>query len=174
MTPNTTPLQETTVLMRYVTLSEVIFINGTLLNQPQIVTGKQHVRDIGLLDAAVMRPEASAFGADAFTTLPEKAAALLHALARNHPFADGNKRTATIAALFMLRVNGARVVWDQAEALPVILDAAEGRLSVDALAAWLPLAPVDLLLEPDADADMRVITTLIAEQSWLLHELEQR
>lgn len=161
-------------MIRYVTLSELIYINGTLLNNPKIVAGKQQVRDVVLLEGAVARPAASAFGADAYPTLREKAAALLHSLARNHPFTDGNKRTATIGTLFMLRVNGARVIWDQAEALEVIVQAAEGRVSAEALAAWLPLTDDTPLPEPDADADMLVIQTLIDEQKWLLDELEQR
>lgn len=56
--------------------------------------GPDGLRDFGLLDAAVTRPQVSAFGEDAFPTVHEKASALLHGLARNHPFVDGNKRTA--------------------------------------------------------------------------------
>src|ERR1700691_2458545 len=51
-------------------------------------------RDLGLLEAALARPQTSAFGADAYPTLDEKAAALLHSLARNHALIDGNKRLA--------------------------------------------------------------------------------
>ena len=56
--------------------------------------GPDMLRDFGMLDSAVMRPQASAFGDDAYPTIHEKATALLHGLARNHPFVDGNKRTA--------------------------------------------------------------------------------
>ena len=50
------------------------------------------VRDIGLLESAATRPGASAFGADAYPTLHDKAAALLHSIVRNHALADGNNR----------------------------------------------------------------------------------
>ncbi len=157
--------------MRYVTLSELIYINGRLLNNDQIMTGKRKVRDVELLDAAAMRPAASAFGADAFPTLRDKAAALLHAVARNHPFADGNKRTATVAALFMLRVNGERAVWQPADALAMILSAAEGRIEVDALAGWFPLEPCPPLPDADLDTDTRLIADLLLEHKALLDEL---
>src|SRR5947207_13235442 len=48
--------------MRYLTLSELIYINGKVLNNPQILSGKQKIRDLALLEAAVARPAASAFG----------------------------------------------------------------------------------------------------------------
>ena len=165
---------ELPTIMRYLTLSELIFINGTVLNKPAIVAGTQQIRDIQLLDAAAARPAASAFGQDAYPTLRQKAAALLHSLTRNHPFTDGNKRTATVAIVFMFRVNGARVIWRQDEALTAILGAAEGLWAVEKLAAWFPLAPDKPLPEADAETDMRLIREIIHEQRWLLNELERR
>ena len=64
------------------------------------------VVDYGLLDAAVARPRATAFGVDAYPNDFAKAAALLHSLARNHAFVDGNKRTAWAAAWTFLHING--------------------------------------------------------------------
>jgi death-on-curing protein len=68
-----------------------------------------HLRDAGLLDSACHRPAASVFGEDAYPTLTMKAAALLHSLTSNHPFIDGNKRTAWLATVVLLRDNGAEV-----------------------------------------------------------------
>src|SRR5579871_620232 len=132
--------------MRYLTLSELIYINGTLLNKPEILSGWQQIRDIQLLDAAAARPMTSAFGEDAYPTLREKAAALLHSLTRNHPFTDGNKRTATVGIVMMFRVNGQAVIWQQDDALTMILRVAEGQASLDQAAAWFPLkdCPYDL------------------------------
>ena len=62
---------------------------------------------------AAARPASSAFGEDAFPTLPEKAAVLLHAIARNHPFADGNKRTAWVVARLFLALNGKKLTFDK-------------------------------------------------------------
>ncbi len=64
------------------------------------------VADYGLLDSAVARPRATAFGLDAYPTLLTKAAALMQSLARNHPLVDGNKRTAWAAAWTFLTING--------------------------------------------------------------------
>lgn len=67
------------------------------------------VRDSGLLPAALARPQASAFGADAYATLNEKAAALLHSLARNHALVDGNKRRALASTIALIGINGRRL-----------------------------------------------------------------
>lgn len=160
--------------IRYPTYSELIFINGRLLDDEAIQTGEQKVRDIDMLLAAEQRPQASAFGADAYPTLHEKAAALLHSIARNHPFKDGNKRTATVGTLFMLRVNGARAVWHPPEALEIILAVAEGRQEMETFTAWLHTEPVAPMLEPDVDRDTHLIDDLLVEHDWLLHELAQR
>jgi len=67
------------------------------------------VRDFGLLDAAVARPQSTVFGLDAYPDIFLKAAALLHSIARNHAFVDGNKRTAWASAWVFLGVNGIRL-----------------------------------------------------------------
>ncbi|MFJ3699534.1 type II toxin-antitoxin system death-on-curing family toxin [Streptomyces sp. NPDC090052] len=64
------------------------------------------VRDWGLLESAVARPQASVFGEDAYPTVFEKAAALLHSIASNHSLVDGNKRTGWAAAIVFLDING--------------------------------------------------------------------
>ncbi|MEU0486502.1 type II toxin-antitoxin system death-on-curing family toxin, partial [Streptosporangium sp. NPDC006013] len=63
------------------------------------------LRDLGLLDSAVHRPQASMFGQEAYPDLFTKAAALLHSLAANHPFVDGNKRVAWVATVVFLAWN---------------------------------------------------------------------
>jgi death on curing protein len=62
-------------------------------------------RDLGLIEAAVARPQASAFGADAYPGLKDKAAALLHSMAANQAFVDGNKRVAWDSMVLFLRLN---------------------------------------------------------------------
>lgn len=166
--------------MRYVTVDELVYINEQVVTGEAIhtiVEGKRAVRDMGLLEAAAARPEASAFGEDAYPTLNEKAAVLLHSIARNHPFADGNKRTATVAALFMLAINGQQVTWTAAEALEWIVAVAEGKRRTEAFADWLVNVTVDagaLLAEPDAVQDAALIATLVNEHDWLLTELAGR
>jgi prophage maintenance system killer protein len=67
------------------------------------------VRDYGLLESALTRPRATAFGEDAYPDIHHKAAALLHSPARNHALADGNKRLALAALLAFHGMNGLRV-----------------------------------------------------------------
>jgi death-on-curing protein len=86
------------------------------------------VRDQGLLESALARPRASAFGADAYPSLNEKAAALTHSLARNHGLIDGNKRLSLAALIAFLGVNGRRLTWSNDEAYEFIMDVASGRL----------------------------------------------
>jgi death-on-curing protein len=77
-----------------------------LLGIAEEVLGIPAVRDIGLLDSAAHRPQASAFGKDAYSTIDEKAAALLEAVARSHALVDGNKRLAWAAAVVFYDLNG--------------------------------------------------------------------
>ena len=83
------------------------------------VVGHIEVRDVGLLASASARPAATVFGAEAYPSFPEKVAALLHALARNHPLLDGNKRLAWSAARVFCLMNGRDLQFgvDEAEAL---------------------------------------------------------
>ncbi|MGV9710630.1 type II toxin-antitoxin system death-on-curing family toxin [Gordonia sp. NPDC003424] len=86
------------------------------------------VRDEGLLQAAIARPQSSVFGLDAYPTVFDKAAALMHSVARNHPFADGNKRTAWASAWLLLGLNGIELAgdFDVDDAETFVLDASQG------------------------------------------------
>jgi death-on-curing protein len=162
---------------RYLTVDELIYINEqipTISAIHKILKGKQRVRDLTLLEAAAGRPTLSAFGQDAYPTLPDKAAALLHSIARNHPFIDGNKRTATVAAVFMLAVNGRLVAWTTEDALAQILAVAEGRLAPSEFARWIPYVPAEPSPVPDAGQDAACIARILQEQARLLAELAAR
>lgn len=96
------------------------------------------VRDIGLLEAASARPRASAFGADAYPTLPDKAAALLHSLVRNHALIDGNKRLGLASVLAFLGLNGWRLTLTNDQAYDLVVAVATGQLDdVPAISAAL-------------------------------------
>ncbi len=64
------------------------------------------IRDMGLLESAVARPQTTVFGEDAYPSLWDKAAALLHSIVLGHPLVDGNKRLGWLAATTFLGVNG--------------------------------------------------------------------
>ena len=85
------------------------------------------VRESGLFVSAVHRPRARMFGTQAYPDLFEQAAALLHAIATNHPLVDGNKRTAWLAAATFLGVNGVDLEGcDQDVAYDLVIDVASG------------------------------------------------
>ncbi|MHA6620738.1 type II toxin-antitoxin system death-on-curing family toxin [Pseudonocardia sp. DLS-67] len=107
------------------------------------VDGDVAVRDHGLLASAAARPQASAFGADAYPELHLKAAALLHSLARNHPLVDGNKRLAWLATYVFLDINGQGPFATQDDVFDLVLAVASGTLDdlekiAAQLAAWSP------------------------------------
>jgi death on curing protein len=106
----------------YLTLDELVHVAERVLD------GKAEVRDYGLLEAAVARPRASVFGADAYPDLEAKTAALLHSLARNHGLVDGNKRLALAATIATLGVNGRRLTLSNDEAYDFIIAVATGDL----------------------------------------------
>lgn len=91
------------------------------------VLGVVEVRDPGLLASAAARPSATVYGENAYPTFAERAAALLHSLARNHPLVDGNKRLAWSATRTFCLLNDTdlRLDVDTAEALVVGVDRGE-------------------------------------------------
>jgi death-on-curing protein len=106
----------------YLTLSELMHVAERTLGTDV------PVRDLGLLESALARPRATAFGEDAYAGLDEKAAALLHSLARNHALVDGNKRLALAATIAFLGLNGRRLTLTNDQAYDLIMDVAAGRL----------------------------------------------
>jgi death-on-curing protein len=102
------------------------------------VGGPIEVRDIGLLDAAVHRPRATVLGQDAYPGLVEKAAALLHSLARNHSLVDGNKRLAWLATYVFLAKNDVELDPEDDAAYDLVVAVAAGEIDdVGKIAALL-------------------------------------
>jgi death-on-curing protein len=96
--------------------------------------GASGIRDLGLLQSALARPQKlCAYGEPDVAAL---AAAYAIGIARNHPFTDGNKRTAAVAALMFLDVNGQAFDVGEAELVMMVLALAAGELDEEAVAAW--------------------------------------
>ncbi|WP_345018598.1 type II toxin-antitoxin system death-on-curing family toxin [Actinomadura keratinilytica] len=93
----------------------MIAINARLLG------GEPAVRDVGLVQSAVARPQTIAFGVEAYPEAEEKAAALLHSIVCNHPFVDGNKRTAWATMEIMLVANGYVSALNEDEAFDLVI-----------------------------------------------------
>ena len=121
--------------MIYLSYVELLHVVERAIGEPPAV------RDAGLLEAAVARPQASVFGADAYSTLEEKAAALTHSLARNHSLVDGNKRLALAGLISFLGVNGRRLTMTNDEAYDLIIMISTGELDdVGAIASRIRAA----------------------------------
>ncbi len=92
------------------------------------------VKDVGLLDSAIMRPQASAFGEYAYPDIETMAAAMHQSLVKNHPLIDGNKRTGWLLLISFLLLNDLHLVMTTEEGLDFTLGVAEGRYDLEAAA----------------------------------------
>jgi death-on-curing protein len=117
----------------YLTPEQVLFLHSRLMAE----TGGTHgIRDLGMLLSAVGRPQATFEDQDLYPDLFTKTAALMDSLVRNHPFVDGNKRTAITSAGIFLRINGYRLVVENEEMVRFSLACAQSELSLVAMADW--------------------------------------
>jgi death-on-curing protein len=106
----------------FLTLEEALAIGAA------VTGGPVQVRDAGLLEAALARPRTAVFGEDAYPSLHEKAAALLHSIVANHPLVDGNKRLGFACTAIFLRINGAALTLDEDSAYDLVIAVADGTL----------------------------------------------
>lgn len=90
--------------------------------------GTVEIRDVGLLESAAARPQARAFGEDAYPRLHLKAAALLHSIAGNHALVDGNKRLALAGTIVFLGINGQVLTLTNDEAYDLVYGVASGAM----------------------------------------------
>lgn len=118
--------------MIHLTLDELLRVAD------RAIAGDVVVRDHGLLEAALARPQTSVLGQDAYPSLQEKAAALLHSLVKNQALVDGNKRLGLAAIIAFLGVNGQRLPLTNDEAYDLVIAVATGELDeIEAIAARL-------------------------------------
>jgi len=99
------------------------------------------IRDLGLLDSAVNRPRASAFGADAYESLNLKAAALLYSVTKNHALIDGNKRLAWLGTVVFCDLNGLTPAISDDEAFELVWDIASSEIELPVISSRLNLSP---------------------------------
>lgn len=120
-------------MTQYLLPEQVLFLHSRLI----VETGRAHgVRDLGMLRSAIGPPQTTfdhqEFCPDLFT----KAAALMDSLVRNHPFVDGNKRTAIAAAGIFLSINQYQLVVENAEMVRFTLACAQSQLSLVEITDW--------------------------------------
>jgi len=121
----------------FLTLAEVLAIHAQQINE---YGGAHGIRDRGLLESAVFRPQTGYYASAA-----EEAAALMESLATNHPFLDGNKRAAFAAAHTFLLVNGFDVAVDASAAYEFIVGSiAAGKFRFSRILEWINAHLVEL------------------------------
>jgi death-on-curing protein len=120
--------------VEYLTPAEVLLLHAWLIER---TGGSGGVRDVGLLESALARPQATFGQDDLYPDLWSKAAALMHSLIRNHPFVDGNKRTALAATGIFLELNGYALTASNEAVLAFTRRVAVGGMALAEMAAWL-------------------------------------
>lgn len=120
--------------MKYLGRQQAIWIYRRVLEE---TGGSAGIRDEGLFQSALARPQASFGGNDLYPTLFEKAAALAESLTRNHPFVDGNKRMALACMRVMLRLNGYQVTASEEAKVILIHRIAAREVTVQDVAEWI-------------------------------------
>jgi death-on-curing protein len=119
--------------MFFLTPQQILFIHYRLIES----TGGVHgVRDVGALQAAAARPHATFDGEDLYTDPFSKAAALMESIIKNHPFLDGNKRTAITSASILLRRYGYSVESSQEDLYSFTMNMATGVATAKAAELW--------------------------------------
>jgi death-on-curing protein len=120
-------------MIRYLTAEELLIIHSLIIEE----TGGSHgVRDIGLLESIVARPQIGFSGKDLHPNVFTKVAVFAEAITNYHAFIDGNKRAAFVAAARFLDINGYQVIATNREVEQAMLAVAEKRMNEIALAVW--------------------------------------
>ena len=115
-------------------MNDVLQFHADLANAYIMETG---IHDINLLQSAVNVPFQTFGGADLYPTVYDKAARLCYGLTKNHPFSDGNKRTAVHTTLIYLGLNDIFLEYSQMDLENVIIAVAAGSMAADELTDWI-------------------------------------
>ena len=120
--------------INYITLEEVIAIHDSMVEE---YGGSHGIRDLGLIQSAIARPQSSFGREDLYPTLFDKAVALFHSLIFNHAFVDGNKRTTMTTTARFLSINGYELIVSQKEFVDFPIRVENKHLELQIIANWL-------------------------------------
>ncbi len=120
--------------MKYLTVQDVLLLHELAIDK---FGGSHGLRDLGLLESAVMRPQATFSGIDLYPSIFDKAASLVHSLLMNHQFVDGNKRTAMFSMMTFLELNGYKFIADQKEVVEYALYIENSQPEIEEISKWL-------------------------------------
>jgi death-on-curing protein len=120
--------------MTALTLEQILELHALVINA---TGGSPGLRDLGRLESAIAAQTQTVFGEEIYPTIWHKAAAMIRGIIGDHPFVDGNKRTAMMAGLTFLRVNGAKFKTPKGTIENFAVRVATEHLGVDKIAKWL-------------------------------------
>ena len=120
--------------MKYLSVDEVLAIHEEMIN---MFGGSHGIRDFGLLYSAIYRPQATFAEEDLYPTIFEKAAALIHSLLLNHPFVDGNKRTAYTSCARYLFINNYVLKNSVSNIILFLKNVENKKISLEKITVWL-------------------------------------
>ena len=120
--------------MKTLSKRQVLALHSALIQE---FGGSDGVRDEGLLESALAAPFQTFGGQELYPSLLDKAARLCYGLAKNHPFRDGNKRSAVHSMLVFLYINEIELEYTQLELEEMIIAVADNRMSSDELKDWI-------------------------------------
>lgn len=120
--------------MKTLTPKQILLLHEAMIKKHG---GSSGVRDIGMFESAIFRPFATFAGSDLYKNIYLKSAAFMQSIVKNHPFVDGNKRTAFVGCFMLLKINKIHLVVKNEQAVKFMLQVATENCSVDEIAVWL-------------------------------------
>lgn len=127
--------------IKFITVTRVLAIHSYAVKR---FGGSQGIRDLGLIESAVARPQSGFGGEYLYKDIFDMAAALLQSLLKNHPFVDGNKRTALFSTGVFLRLNGWKLQNTHKSEVEFAIRVDNSNLSLEEIYAWLKENSVSL------------------------------
>lgn len=132
--------------MRYLSMDEVLAIHDRAIRE---YGGSPELADLGRLEAALAAPRQTMFGEELYPDIFSKAAILFYLLIKNHPFVDGNKRTAFLALMRFLNINGYTLDATNDELYRFTVDVASSFLRKEEVESWIRDKAIELNLKSD-------------------------
>ncbi|HVZ58718.1 MAG TPA: type II toxin-antitoxin system death-on-curing family toxin [Patescibacteria group bacterium] len=120
--------------MKYLTTAQVLAVHDQMVKR---FGGSLDVRDLGLIESAVNRPQSTFDNEDLYPDIFLKAASLMHSLLKNHAFVDGKKRTAYSSCGVFFKINGYQLNNMHQENLEFTMNIENNSISLEEIASWL-------------------------------------
>lgn len=120
--------------MKLLTLEQLLQIHALVVDA---TGGDMGLRDLGRLDSAIATQTQNVFGEELYSSVVDKVAAMIRAIIADHPFVDGNKRTAMLAGLTLLEINGLQFTAQIGEIEDFAVKIATDKLDIPVIAAWM-------------------------------------